>query len=238
MVTPTTRTIVNASTNSTAEASRSRRTASEVVTEALREAILRGILKGGQRLGQEELAAQFGVSRLPIREALRQLEVEGFVLSYPHRGVVVSTLTPEEVQEISEIRLALETLALRLTIPHLSEDVLQQADAILSKIDQETDLLGWSELNWQFHKTLYTPANRPRLLTLLKNLYATANRYPLTSYKAQSQQEHRKILEACRHRETETALKILEQHIEATAKMPVAYLKRENSEDASQEIGN
>ena len=160
------------------------------------------------------------------------------MLSYPHRGVVVSTLTPEEVQEISEIRLALETLALRLAIPHLSEDVLQQADAILSKIDQETDLLGWSELNWQFHKTLYTPANRPRLLTLLKNLYATANRYPLTSYKAQSQQEHRKILEACRRRETETALKILEQHIEATAKMPVAYLKRENSEDASQEIGN
>src|SRR5438067_1086803 len=117
--------------------------------------------KARQPLRQDELSAQFGLSRIPVREALRQLEGEGLVTVIPHRGAVVSELSLGELQEICEIRIALETTALRLAIPHLDEDSLAHAEAILRATDATTDLLEhWSRNNWLFHSTLYTPAKR------------------------------------------------------------------------------
>jgi len=147
-----------------AQAMRTHRTTPSLVAEVLREAILRGVLKGGQPLPQDELAARFGLSRIPIREALRQLEGEGLVTVYPHRGAVVSELSGEELQEMCEIRIALETAAVRLAIPHLDGETLSRAEAILTATDRETDVVAhWSKNNWTFHSTLYMPAHRPRL---------------------------------------------------------------------------
>src|SRR5919204_6551984 len=123
------------------EAVRRRRTTPGMVADVLRDAIMRGVLKGGQPLRQDELAAQFGLSRIPVREALRQLEGEGLVTVNPHRGAVVSTLSSDELQEVCEIRSALETMALRLAIPHLDEEALARAEAILVETDRETDVL-------------------------------------------------------------------------------------------------
>src|SRR2546430_16870352 len=121
-----------------ADAAKHYRSIPTMVADILREAILTGKLRGGQPLRQEELATKFGLSRGPIREALRQLEGEGLIVFNPHRGAVVSPLSLAEVQEICDIRIALETAALSLAMPHLSEKALKRADAILDEAEQPT----------------------------------------------------------------------------------------------------
>jgi DNA-binding GntR family transcriptional regulator len=216
------------------EAVRRRRTTPGMVADVLRDAIMRGVLRGGQPLRQDELAAQFGLSRIPVREALRQLEGEGLVTVNPHRGAVVSTLSSDELQEICEIRGALETMALRLAIPHLDEETLAHAEAILVETDRETDVLEhWSKNNWRFHSTLYLPAHRPRLLAMIKNLHDTIDRYlrlhvSILNYKAKGQEEHWQLLDACRRRDTAAAVALLEQHIQTVAVLLAAYLPQDH----------
>lgn len=206
------------------------RTAPGLVAEVLREAILRNVLKGGEQLRQDEIAAHLGVSRIPVREALRQLEAEGLVTFYPHRGAIVSELSHQEVQEIYEIRIPLEVIAIRLAIPHLSEHDLQHADEILEALDRETEVPKWSELNREFHSTLYAPADRRRLLALINTLRTNVERYQriyisLMHHKPNSQREHRQIIEACKRRDVAAAVKALESHLGNAAQSLVAYLR-------------
>ncbi len=213
------------------QARQRRRTTPEHVAEVLREAILRGVLRGGQQLQQDALAAQFGVSRIPVREALRQLEAQGLVTVYPHRGAVVSELSPEEVQEIYEIRVALECLALRFAIPHFTDEDLKRAREILDQLDEADEIPRWSELNSEFHSTLYRPAGRPHLLSLINTLRLNVDRYhriyiSLMHYKPTSQREHRRILAACRRRNTEAATGALERHLATAAKRLTSYLRQ------------
>ncbi len=137
------------------------------LAQALREAILRGSYAGGQPLRQDELAAQFGTSKIPVREALRQLEAEGLVTFFPNRGAVVASLSPDEAEEIGEIRSALEAAAHDL---HRAQDVLDEAR-------DEPDPTRWSVLNWEFHAALYAPAGRPQLLKLIQQLHRRVDRY-------------------------------------------------------------
>lgn len=215
------------------EAVRQRRTTPSMVADVLREAIMSGTLKGGQPLRQDELARRFGLSRIPIREALRQLEGEGLVTVQPHRGTVVSQLSGTELRELCEIRIALETMALRLAIPHLDDETLNRAAAILVETDGETNVLEhWSRNNWCFHATLYEPAGRPRLLSMIKTLHDTVDRYlrlhvSVLNYKTKGQAEHWRILDACRRRESAEAIALLDQHIEAVALLLSDYLGNE-----------
>jgi len=212
---------------------RNRSTTPSMIADVLRDAIIRGLLQGGQPLRQDELSAQFGLSRIPVREALKQLEGEGLVTVIPHRGAVVSALSLGELQEICEIRIALETTALRLAIPHLDEDSLAHAGAILQATDAATDLLEhWSSNNWHFHSTLYSPAQRPRLLAMIKQLHDHVDRYlrlhvSLLNYRARGQEEHWQILNACRQRDSALAVTLLEQHIYNVAKLLAEYLSSE-----------
>jgi DNA-binding GntR family transcriptional regulator len=210
-----------------------------MVADVLREAIMRGTLRGGQTLRQDELANRFGLSRIPVREALRQLEGEGLVTVQPHCGTVVSQLSGAELRELCEIRVALETTALRLAIPRLDDDTLNRAAAILVETDGETNVLEhWSRNNWRFHSTLYEPAGRPRLLSMIKTLHDTVDRYlrlhvSILNYKTKGQAEHWRILDACRRRESAAAVSLLEQHIEAVAALLSGYLGDELSSAAS-----
>jgi DNA-binding GntR family transcriptional regulator len=214
----------------TTDAVRNRRTTPSMVAEVLRDAIIKGTLKGGEPLRQDELAARFGLSRIPIREALRQLEGEGLVIANPHRGAVVSGLSRKELGEICEIRIALETAALRLAIPHLDEQAIGTAEAILAETDRETRVVDhWSKNNWRFHSTLYLPADRPRLLGMIKHLHDQVDRYlrlhvTMLNYKEKGQSEHWKLLEACRARDTDAALATLEAHIKAVGMLLSEYL--------------
>src|SRR6187402_1183909 len=123
----------------------------DTVREALRRAISAGELAPGIQLRQDELAEKFGTSRIPVREALRQLEAEGFVTFLPNRGAVVSDLSVDEVVELLEIRIALECHALRLAIPVLGEIDLDEARKILQAYDSEPDPAKWGAFNWKFH---------------------------------------------------------------------------------------
>lgn len=208
------------------------RSTPSVVAEVLREAILRGILSAGQQLRQEEIARQLGVSHIPVREALRQLEAEGLVRLRPYRGFEVSELSPEEVEELYEIRIPLECQALRLALPRLTDQDLEQAQAVLDAIDAEEDPSAWSELNTHFHAILYAPSRRQRLLNLIRTLRTNVDRYlrlyiSVMQRKAYSQREHRAILEAVRRRDEARALRALQEHLDIACRMLVDYLRRE-----------
>ncbi|MBE9005781.1 GntR family transcriptional regulator [Fortiea sp. LEGE XX443] len=205
------------------------RSTPDLIADALREAILRGIFQEGQSLRQDEIATQFGVSRIPVREALRQLEAEGLVTLHLNRGAMVSVLTATEAQEICEIRSALEVKAMQLAIPKLSTADLEKAAVILETTDQATDAGLLAQLNWEFHAALYTSAERPRLLMMVKNLHVNCDRYVRVQmaqmdYQERSQKEHYQLLDACKKQDTKTAVRLLKRHIDTAGEQLVNYL--------------
>ena len=202
------------------------------VVDALRVRILRGTYRAGDRLRQDSIADELGVSKIPLREALVQLKAEGLVAFVPNRGFVVSAISAAEAREIFAMRVALESLALETAIPLLGTDDLARADVILDAIDDETEHWRWGDLNWQFHQTLYQAAGMPLLLGTIQSLHNNVLRYLiiyLDSLAASpvSQAQHRKILSACREKDSRQAGKILRQHLEQAATQLVAFLTRD-----------
>lgn len=193
------------------------RTATQHVVECLREGIATGALAEGDALVQDEIALALGVSRTPIREALRLLEAEGWVQFSPHRGAVVATLSADEIRQIFEIRFALESLALRQSVPKLDETAFREAHAILDELDREADIGRWVGLHRKFHLRLYAAASH-RLLALIEDQYDAVDRYLRLELlamdnAADNSDEHRAILAACRSGRIEEAITLCEPHI-------------------------
>jgi DNA-binding GntR family transcriptional regulator len=208
-----------------------RQMAPEIVREGLRVAILSGEFAPGSQLRQDELAARFGTSRIPVREALRQLETEGLVTLQPNRGAIVASLSVQEVLELLDIRIALECRALKLAIPNMVDDDLDAAEAILDRYDAEPEAEGWSEMNWRFHEALYAPCDRPKLLAMIVSNYGHIDRFAriqvsLTVGKENPQEEHRRLLQLCRQGSVEPCVRLLEQHIGATQKKLASNARR------------
>jgi DNA-binding GntR family transcriptional regulator len=202
------------------------------IVDSLRDDILRGRRSGGQSLKQDEIAAQFGVSKIPVREALMQLKAEGLVTFYPNRGAFVSELSAAEADEIYVMRIALEKAVLHRAIPRLTVTDFKRAGEILEAIDKEENIARWGELNWEFHATLYSAAGLPRMMETIKTLHTNIARYLVLylagmDYQTASQQEHRALLEACRHGDIEQASMILDGHLRAAARQLVAFLEKE-----------
>ena len=202
-----------------------------LVADGIRLAILRGQLAPGQMLNQEELAKQFGLSRAPVREALRQLEAEGLVISYPHRGTVVARLSADDIEEVFLIRTTLETVVLKVAVPKLNDMDLRKAEAVLEQTDSDPNPAHSAELNWAFHESLYMPAAMPRMLNIVKTLHNHALRYHLVGFvaldfKTQSQVGHRQILEACRNRDQVAAVAALSRHLSESGKRIVSYVRQ------------
>jgi DNA-binding GntR family transcriptional regulator len=209
---------------------RGRRTIQEIVAEALRDAIVTGRLKVGARLHQDGIASKLGVSRMPVREALRQLESEGLVVFTPHRRVSVATLSAEELREIYEIRSALEILALDLAVPRLSAKEFARLGMLLAHMDRVTDPGRWLDLNRTFHGTLYRASGRVRLCALIDSLRGNVERYlriyvSTVERRAQAQAEHRRILRACRRGQAVEAKKALRLHLSGTVDQLEAFLR-------------
>ena len=210
---------------------RNRTSTPDNIAAALREGIRSGWFKDGQRLRQDELAAELGVSKIPVREALRLLEAEGLVTLLPNRGAVVAPISAGEAQEIVELRVALESLALRLAIPNSDARIVHRAAEILDDLDRETDVARWSGLNWEFHAALYQPAERPRLLEMIRQQHAHVDRYmrlilSTLRHQDRSQEEHRALLSAYEGRDTDRAVGTLAQHIEAAGVLLIAHLRQ------------
>lgn len=198
------------------------------IAEALRLAIIQGVLKEGQQLLQDEIAAKFGTSKIPVREALRKLEAQGFVTINPHRGAAVKTFSLKEVLEAFELRLVLEPMLLEKAIPLITSKDLDQAVATLDALAEEEDTSRWGELNWEFHAVLYRPADRARTLAFLENLHKHIDCFvrlqiDLNVRKEVSQAEHEAILSACENKDAELAKSHLKNHIEGVGELISRY---------------
>jgi DNA-binding GntR family transcriptional regulator len=206
-----------------------RQSSPDIIVESLRRAIIEGRLGAGESLRQENLAKHFAVSRIPVREALRQLESEGWIVLRPNRGARVSTLSAEEVREIYEIRASLEATALRLAAAHHTTQSLKAVASILRAARSTRDQSLYVQYNREFHLALYSPAVRPRLLALIHSLHSQGERYlrlklGMPAHKRQSDDEHEQILKALRSGNVEKAVRILEAHLLQTGNLLANYL--------------
>lgn len=198
-----------------------RELAPDQVTNRLRQAITSGLLRPGERLNQADLAERLGVSRMPIREALHKLQAEGLVTLQPYKGAVVAHLSKRELQEIYEMRTALESLAVRIAMEEGNEADLDEADRILRRMDETTDSATWLALNTAFHDLLYAGADRPLLLETIDGLRNKSDRYlRLFASKrdrtATAQREHWAIVTALRDRDADRACALLRNHLQST----------------------
>jgi DNA-binding GntR family transcriptional regulator len=208
------------------------RAKSDSLLARLRHEILRGGVGPGLPLRQDEIAARHGVSKIPVREALLQLVAEGLVTAHPNRGFTVSQLSPQEAEEILEIRAVLECQAVRIAMPHLTNAEITQAARILDQAEETDALDRWSDLNWEFHTTLYTPARRKRLLDLIRQVSYPTDRYirvliANANYRGRAEREHRAILSACDMRNADAAAALLDQHIRETGVLLAAFLNEQ-----------
>ncbi len=199
-----------------------RQSLAAAVVERLREKILTGELREGEQLRQDAIAAEFQISRIPVREALSHLAAEGLIKIVANRGAIVSSLSPEEIGELFETRAVLECYMLRQAIPNLKEDDFKRAEDILRQFEQslekDSETKSWGQWNWLFHSALYAPANRPTMLGFLKTLNHNCDRYTrlhlvFTRNLHLAGEAHRKLLDACRTRDPQVADKALWAHI-------------------------
>jgi len=200
----------------------------DFIANALRNAILQGRYKANQPLRQDRIARELGVSKIPLREALVQLKAEGLVSFMPNRGAVVTELSAKGVDEIFTMRIALETKALERAIPNLRPADFIRAKSVLEIFEKEEDRTQWSELNWEFHATLYQASQMPRLLNTIETLHNNVTRYLiiyLDRLSAQdiSQKEHLAIFNACLKRNIDAATKQLTNHLRKASKRLVAF---------------
>lgn len=217
-----------------------RQTLTSAVAERLRDKILRGEFREGEQLRQHAIAEEFAVSRIPLREAFRQLEAEGLIKIIDHRGAVVAALSPDEIEELFDIRAALEGVILRQAVPRLTDEDLARAEKVLEAyeraLNDEADFDVWGELHWQFHSTLYAASNRSRSLSLIQTINNNADRYIrlhiLFSRDAHrhAKDEHRAILELCRQRDAKAASQLLERHITKAGRDMKEFIKQERKQ--------
>lgn len=194
----------------------------EIVFETLREAIISATLKPGERLMEIQLAEEMGVSRTPVREAIRKLELEGFVVMVPRKGAYVAGISMKDIADVFEIRAALESLAAGLAAERITEEELEQLERILVKIGecvQKNDLGQLIDVDTEFHDTLYKACRNERLVQIVSNLREQIQRARTASLSTPGRmkdalEEHKKIVEAVSERNVELAQQLAREHIE------------------------
>jgi DNA-binding GntR family transcriptional regulator len=206
-----------------------RQSTSRFIADALRSAIVEGSLLPGEPLRQDAVARQFSVSAIPVREAFRQLESEGWVNIEPNRGAAVSLQSADEAREIYEIRASLESLAIGIAIEHHTKETLAASKLLLEAAENEPDPALYVVRNEQFHMSLYAPANRPRLMDMIGQMHRRGERYlrlklGLPIHKDASDAEHRAIFEALAARDIERAQTLVARHLLATGELIHRFL--------------
>ena len=203
------------------------RTIKATVTDELREQIIAGRLRGGDPLRQETLAAEFGCSLIPVREALLSLQGEGLVEFVPHKGAVVTEITYGEIEEIFDLRALLECDILSRAIPKMGEGDLQRARDVLAEfeglLEPEDELRTWGKLNWDFHSALYAPAGRDTTFALIERLHTNCDRYirlqlRLDERRRAAHAEHEQLLALVAAKDRRGATKALRDHILITGR--------------------
>lgn len=193
------------------------------VFNTLRERILKGVLKPGERLMEIHLADQLGVSRTPIREAIRMLELEGLVKMVPRKGAQVARISREDLQDVLEVRKALDTLAVKLACERITTDEiarLKEAEDEFERTLTLGDTTEIAEADVAFHDVIQAASKNKRLKSMISNLAERIYRYRFEYIKQQSDggktltEEHREIIRCIEEKDVEAAVKAIELHID------------------------
>ena len=194
----------------------------DVVFNTLRQAILRGDLQPGERLLEIHLADKLGVSRTPIREAIRKLELEGLVLMIPRKGAVVAEITEKSLRDVLEVRRALEELAMKLACERISDEEIEELKVAAGEFENALktgDVTVYAEADVKFHDIIYRTTDYQRLIQLLYNLREQMYRYRVEYLKRDDShdtllEEHQHIIEALERKDLEEAVKTICTHID------------------------
>ena len=208
---------------------------SQKVYRALKTEIIKGSLKPGTKLSEGKIAEQMGVSRTPVREALKELAAEGFVKMNPNQAVVVSNASVEDVQEVLQIRGVLEGLAARLATKMISEEEIKELETYQKQMEYYTkkdDVLAFSEMDAEFHELILNVCGNNRLIQIRKNLSDQAHRYRIRSLSVPgrlkySLKEHQEIVEALKRKNAEQADRLSQKHIENVLANILAHKEKE-----------
>jgi DNA-binding GntR family transcriptional regulator len=194
----------------------------DLVAAKLRAELMAGALRPGAELSQVALAERFGVSRIPIRDALRILAGEGLVEIEANRGARAIALTPAEVREVYDLRVLLECDCLRRAAGNMTHPDLEAIERVRRKSDLDAATPGWSAGDWAFHRAIYLHAGRPRQMAMIEALRRTCQLFvsaysTMPTRKPRWLNDHRRILEHLRNKETDLAAAVLQAHLEAAA---------------------
>lgn len=197
-----------------------RLTAQDAVLARLRDDILTGVLGPGDQLVQEALAERYGVSRVPLREALKTLESEGQLVYYPHRGYFVVELSVDDLREVYQLRALLEDAALRAAVPALDDQDVQHISTLSEEIDQaaaDGDVIAMTDANRRFHFAMYDAAGMPRLSRLLRQLWEATDAYRAIYYQGEANRhrvtdEHSAMVLALRARDIDRLVALHDEH--------------------------
>jgi DNA-binding GntR family transcriptional regulator len=193
----------------------------DVVFNTLRQAILRGEMEPGERLMEIQLAQKLGVSRTPIREAIRKLELEGLVVMIPRKGAEVAHITEKDMRDVLEVRSTLEELAVTLAIQNATDEKIEElraANKVFESAVVSKDVVNIVDMDVKFHDILYSMTDNARLIQIINNLREQMYRYRLEYVKdARTHSilisEHNDIIREIKDKNVDVARKVIRQHI-------------------------
>lgn len=208
----------------------------DVVFETMRDAIITQVLKPGERLMEIQLADEMGVSRTPVREAIRKLELEGLVVMVPRKGAYVAGVSMKDIHEVYEVRSALEMLAVTLAAERITEDELDALERQVLRESEEEDRQDGSDLDniiyidSSFHDIIYQAAHNQRLVQFVNILQEQLQRFRAASLARPGRsktalEEHKQIVEALSERNGELAAKLAREHIENAENAMIASME-------------
>ncbi len=194
----------------------------DVVFNTLRQAILRGELEPGERLPEIQLADKLGVSRTPIREAIRKLELEGLVIMIPRKGAVVAEITEKSLRDVLEVRRALEELSVKLACEKIQEEEIEALKVAAKEFEDALktgDVTAYAEADVKFHDIIYHTTDNERLIQLLNNLSEQMYRYRVEYLKREDSHEtllaeHQYIIEMLKKRDVKRAVEAVCTHVD------------------------
>jgi len=201
------------------------------VTEVIRQWIITGRLVADQHIRQEAIAAELGVSRVPVREALQALEAEGLIVRKKYRGAYVAGIPLAEVRETYALRDLLECFLFEKALTHITEDVLRNVEDIVRQSDYARTAEDWMRLNIEFHVTLYEPAQMPLTLQTWRSMLRRTDRYfrlqqaISPTLQQESRAQHQQIVDIIRSGDGTAAVAAMREHIHVNADEVVRYLE-------------
>jgi len=204
-------------------------TTSAAVTSLLRQALDRGRWASGEALRQEEIAAELGVSRVPVREALFQLQAEGLLRMVPNKGMYVRTVSAAGLRELFRLRNLIEADVLAEAVPLHTAATLNRVETIQAALDKAASVADWLAGDREFHEALYAPAQRGESMDIVRRLRFQVDRYYFARLRPGTRaqgwhEEHHALIRAVRRRDVKSALKVLHAHLEATERSALAAL--------------